>query len=221
MSAKLRVASGDAGVMLMFDGSADNLANFDPQTNDFRKTGWRDSFLALTGYRTGYLPFEFIRQLAWHLGAERGVFAGCVLHRTAQSIRCAGYDATSLAEDVPRPGQIEPSWMRTDADATVYFPRSIDDMCPIVNEHWNDAIVYLGFTKAAGFIERIEEDDEWLVVGDVARTVRAVTAVAESMGLPIDPDATFDSGVAEEFSRNVPEIEMGEHRIHVERDNAG
>ncbi|MDP9017065.1 MAG: transposase [Candidatus Eremiobacteraeota bacterium] len=140
----LGIASGAPGIMLRFNGTADDWKNIDLATNRYVLTGWRDSLLAMTGYKSRYLPFEFCRRLAWYLGNDSGVFQGCVLHLTAQSAGCAGYDDTNLETTVPQSSQVEQTWMHADDDTTIYFPRSIDDMCSILNEDWNDAIIYLG-----------------------------------------------------------------------------
>ena len=217
MTAALRIATGRAGALLAFDGSVDDRANYDPETHGFVHVGRQDSFLRVTGFKRRFLPFEFTRRLAWRLGSANGVFAGCVVHLTTAGPACAGYDAANLVDEIPALYQIERTWTRAADDATVYFPRSIDDMYSIVNEDWHDAIVYFALSKAAGFIERLEEDDEWLVACDVTRAAAAVAAVAEAMGLPLQRDEEFQSSVAEAFASYVPELVVRDGHISVRR----
>ncbi len=174
-SVSVRVAAHPSlGVLYTFDGTVDDWANYDPSTHDYRVV-LQDSFLSLTGYRRDFLPFEFVRRLAWHLGSRDGTFAGMVLLAGSTGMVPEYYEESNRVSKIPDRTGTHLSWQRLHK-ASAYFPRSIDDMLPIVNENNHDAVVYLGLSEGDGAITRLEEDDEWYVRGDATRIVPAMRA---------------------------------------------
>ena len=175
----LRLAAADRpGAFLTFDATADDWANYDPATHDYVTKNWRDSFLAQTGYRAGSLPFEFVRRLAWRLGSRDGLFRGCVLRFGENDLDRSGYHLEAAVNEIPDFLDSGAYWQPC-GKYTVYYPRSIDDLVPLLNENDNVAIIYLGLSKAAGFIVRLDEDDEWYLASADPAVVDAVLSLAE------------------------------------------